>query len=56
MLLFGNVVSFIVAMLAIKFFITFLTKYGFKIFGYYRIALGLIILILYFFGVDLSIS
>ena len=56
MLLFGNVVSFIVALIAIKSFITFLTKHGFKIFGYYRIAVGLLIIILYFFGVDLSIS
>ena len=56
LLLFGNVVSFIVALIAIKSFITFLTKHGFKIFGYYRIAIGLIILILYLLGVDLSIS
>lgn len=56
MLLFGNVVSFIVALIAIKSFITFLTKHGFKIFGYYRIAVGLLIIILYLFGVDLSIS
>jgi len=55
-LVFGNVVAFIVAMLAIKFFINFLTKYGFKFFGYYRIIIGLIILILVFCGVDLSIS
>jgi undecaprenyl-diphosphatase len=56
LLVFGNFVSFIVAMIAIKSFITFLTKHGFKVFGYYRIAVGLLILILYFFGVDLSIS
>ena len=56
LLVFGNVVSFIVALIAIKSFITFLTKHGFKLFGYYRIAIGLLILILYFFGVDLSIS
>jgi undecaprenyl-diphosphatase len=52
----GNVVAFVVAMLAIKSFIRFLTKNGFKVFGYYRIAVGLIILILwglgYFKGVD----
>lgn len=54
-LLIGNVVAFIVAMLAIKFFINFLTKYGFKIFGYYRIALGLLLLILFFMGVDLQV-
>lgn len=43
-LLVGNVVAFVVAMLAIKFFINFLTKYGFKAFGYYRIALGTLLL------------
>jgi undecaprenyl-diphosphatase len=42
----GNVVAFIVAMLAIKFFITYLQKHGFKIFGVYRIILGIIVLIL----------
>jgi undecaprenyl-diphosphatase len=56
MLVFGNVVSFIVALIAIKSFITFLTKHGFKVFGYYRIAIGLLIIILYFLGFDLSIS
>lgn len=52
----GNVVAFIVAMLAIKFFITFLTKYGFKAFGWYRIVLGLFLLTLLFMGVDLKIQ
>jgi undecaprenyl-diphosphatase len=55
-LLFGNVIAFIVAMLAIKSFIRFLTSHGFKIFGYYRIVVGLVILLLYFLGVDLTIS
>ncbi|RYD83622.1 MAG: undecaprenyl-diphosphate phosphatase [Sphingobacteriales bacterium] len=55
MLLIGNIVAFIVAMLAIKTFITFLTKYGFKAFGYYRIVVGLIILILHFIGIELQI-
>jgi undecaprenyl-diphosphatase len=54
-LIVGNIVAFIVAMLAIKFFITFLTRYGFKIFGYYRIALGIFILSLLAFGYDLKI-
>jgi len=49
-------VAFIVALIAIKSFITFLTKHGFKLFGYYRIAIGVIILVLYFVGVDLTIS
>jgi undecaprenyl-diphosphatase len=55
LLLIGNIVAFIVGMLAIKSFITFLTKHGFKFFGYYRIGLGLVILVLYFLGIQLSI-
>lgn len=51
----GNVVAFIVAMIAIKSFISFLTKHGFKLFGYYRIVLGIVILVLYYLGVGLSI-
>lgn len=55
LLIIGNIVSFIVAMIAIKSFISFLTKHGFKVFGYYRIIAGLILLILYYVGVDLRI-
>jgi undecaprenyl-diphosphatase len=55
LLLVGNVVAFIVAILAIKSFISILTKYGFKFFGYYRILLGATILLLYYFGVELEI-
>jgi undecaprenyl-diphosphatase len=51
----GNIVAFLVAMVAIKSFITFLTKHGFKLFGYYRIILGATILLLYYLGVELSI-
>ena len=54
-LIIGNVVAFVVAMLAIKFFIGFLTKYGFKAFGYYRIAVGAILLILLLANVNLSV-
>ncbi|MBC7865616.1 MAG: undecaprenyl-diphosphate phosphatase [Bacteroidia bacterium] len=36
----GNVVAFVVALLAIKMLIGFLNKYGFKIFGWYRIIFG----------------
>lgn len=43
----GNVASFIIAFIAIKSFITFLQKYGFKVWGIYRIAVGLILLILF---------
>lgn len=54
-LIIGNIVAFIVAMLAIKSFITFLTRHGFKVFGYYRIAVGIIILLLYYFGSELAV-
>jgi undecaprenyl-diphosphatase len=54
-LLVGNVIAFVVAMVAIKSFITFLTKHGFEMFGWYRIALGAIILILYSLGYQLQI-
>ena len=50
----GNIIAFIVAMIAIKFFINFLTRHGFKIFGYYRIVVGIIILAMYFAGIDLK--
>jgi undecaprenyl-diphosphatase len=44
----GNIVAFIVAFFAVKFFIDYLTQYGFKAFGYYRIALGLLVILLWF--------
>ena len=50
-LLLGNLVAFIVAVLAIKFFIGFLQKHGFRLFGYYRIIAGVILLILIYKGV-----
>lgn len=50
----GNVVAFVVAWLAIKAFISYLTRYGFKVFGIYRIAIGLIILLLYALGYNLQ--
>ena len=46
----GNIVAFIVALLAIKFFIGFLQKHGFKLFGYYRIIAGIILLVLIITG------
>ena len=49
-LIIGCVVAFIVAILAIKFFISFLTKYGFKAFGWYRIIVGGVILALLWSG------
>jgi undecaprenyl-diphosphatase len=55
LLILGNIVAFVVAMVAIKFFISFLTKYGFKMFGYYRIAIGVSILALLAMGYNLNI-
>jgi len=53
-LLLGNVVAFVVAMLAIKFFIGFITRYGFKAFGVYRIVVGAIIIVLLLSGYNLE--
>jgi undecaprenyl-diphosphatase len=50
----GSVVAFIVAMLAIKWFIDFLTKYGFRAFGWYRIIVGGAIIIALLSNVNLS--
>ena len=55
-LIIGNVVAFIVAMLAIKFFINFVTKYGFKAFGWYRIVVGGAILAMLLTGHNLTIA
>ena len=46
----GNIVAFVVAMLAIKFFIGFLKKHGFRVWGYYRIVVGLALLVLILTG------
>ena len=54
-LILGNVVAFIVAFIAIRTFIDFLTKRGFKVFGYYRIVVGLLILALQAAGVALFV-
>ena len=50
-LLVGNIAAFLVAIVAIKFFIDFLTKYGFKAFGWYRIIVGVVLIILLLAGV-----
>lgn len=44
LLLIGGAVAFVVALIAVKWFVAFVQKYGFKHFGYYRIALGLLFL------------
>ena len=54
-LIVGNAVAFIVALLAIKFFINFVSKYGFKAFGWYRIVVGGAILVMLMLGHDLTI-
>lgn len=54
-LIVGNVVAFIVAMLAIKFFISFVTKYGFMAFGWYRIIVGGVILVMSLLGYNLEL-
>lgn len=54
-LLFGIIVSFIVGVLAIKFFINILNQYGFKAFGWYRIFVGSIIIILYLLNIPLNL-
>ena len=54
-LIIGNVVGFIVALIAIKTFIDYLSKHGFKWFGYYRIAAGISLLIMHFFVQKLTL-
>lgn len=49
-LIFGNVVAFIVALVAMRSFIYYLTKHGFRIFGWYRILAGIVIIILIITG------
>ena len=55
LLVFGNVIAFIVAMLAIKTFIGILNKYGFKWFGVYRIIVGGVLIILFLMGIEIAI-
>lgn len=54
-LLVGCVVAFVIAMVAIKFFIGIVSRYGFRGFGYYRIVLGVLILILIYSGHNLEL-
>jgi undecaprenyl-diphosphatase len=55
LLVVGNVVAFIVALLAIRSFISFLEKQGFRLFGWYRIVVGAIIIGLYLSGHNLEV-
>ena len=52
----GSLVGYVVAILAIKFFIDYIQKYGFKAFGWYRIVLGGLIVVLWALGVDLELN
>ena len=54
MLILGCVVAFIVAIAAIKFFINYVTKYGFAAFGWYRIIVGIIIIACSLLGMELQ--
>jgi undecaprenyl-diphosphatase len=49
-LIIGNVVAFVVAIIAIRFFIDFLTRHGFKAFGWYRIIVGVPLIVLLLSG------
>jgi len=55
LILLGSLVAFIVAMLAIRLFIGFLTRHGFRWFGWYRIVVGGIIIALYLAGIELQL-
>jgi len=55
LLIFGNAVAFVVAVLVIKFFIKYLINHGFKVFGYYRIIAGGIILAMLLAGINLDL-
>lgn len=54
-LAFGNAVAFVVALLAIRFFVEFVSRRGFRVFGIYRILVGGILLVLLTLGVKLQI-
>lgn len=55
-LIIGNVVAFVVAVIAIRFFIDFLTKHGFKAFGWYRIIVGILLIVLLLSGTVSNIA
>lgn len=55
-LLFGNIVAFIVAYFAIKSFVQYVSTHSFKVFGYYRILVGSVLIVLLLMGYDLRLS
>ena len=56
MLILGNIIGFLVAIVAIKAFITYLTKHGFRVFGYYRIIVGIVLVVFLLTGHSLMIN
>ncbi|MFN8287859.1 MAG: undecaprenyl-diphosphate phosphatase [Chitinophagales bacterium] len=54
-LVLGNVISFIVGVIAIRFFIGLITRYGLRFFGYYRIVVGVVILLLIALGYNIKL-
>jgi undecaprenyl-diphosphatase len=54
-LIIGNVVAFVIAILAMRSFVSYLTRHGFRLFGWYRIIVGSAILLMLALGVDLQI-
>jgi undecaprenyl-diphosphatase len=54
-LLLGGAIAFVVAIIAMKFFVNFVTKNGFKIFGIYRILIGIIVIILLLSGTKIVV-
>jgi len=56
LLLIGNIIAFVVAMIAIKGFIDYVSQKGFKVFGYYRIIIGLLLIFIHFFLQPLSMA
>ncbi|QIX60650.1 undecaprenyl-diphosphate phosphatase [Hymenobacter lutimineralis] len=55
LILFGNVVAFVVALLAIRLFIGFVTRFGFRAFGIYRVIVGGILLVMIGLGINLQL-
>jgi len=53
LLIFGNIIAFIVAMLAIRSFIGILNKHGFKLFGVYRIVVGGLLIVLLLLKIEI---
>lgn len=56
MMIWGNVVSFLVGAVAIKYFVALVGRYGMKFFGYYRIGLGILVLALLTLGVEMRVA